>query len=296
MATPLLAPHGEYNMSNVERQMYKSADQSEAEQDDDVVLTTRGGYVRANQETNDQKEDKQIADAANDEGLGKAEKTWASRYANLRKFSAKEKADIENKYQDEIATMRAKLDETTPSGPLLTDEALQQFITDQPDAYNLVNSLIRRESAERDKEIAKLKNTLTEKDNESKRSTAEKALLRRHSNWEDITTSDAFHEWAASKSQKTQDEIYENPDDAGLLSEKIDFYLAETGSSGKTKNNNVNKKAAASLVPTNSGQSVKNSQGRVYKRSEIQNMTQGQYEALEDDLSLAIKEGRIING
>ena len=70
-----------------------------------------------------------------------------------------------------------------------------------------------------------------------------------------------------------------------MLSEKIDFYLAETGSSGKTKNNNVNKKAAASLVPTNSGQSVKNSQGRVYKRSEIQNMTQGQYEALEDDLN-----------
>ena len=49
-------------MSNAERQMYKSADQSEAEQDDDVVLTTRGGYVRANQETNDQKEDKQIAE------------------------------------------------------------------------------------------------------------------------------------------------------------------------------------------------------------------------------------------
>jgi len=173
-------------MSNVERQMYKSADQSEAEQDNDVVLTTRGGYVRANQETNDQKEDKQIADAANDEGLGKAEKTWASRYANLRKFSAKEKADIENKYQDEIATMRAKLEETTPSGPLLTDEALQQFIDDQPDAYNLVNTLIRKESAERDKEIARLKNTLTEKDNESKRSTAEKALLRRHANWDKL--------------------------------------------------------------------------------------------------------------
>ena len=84
-------------MSNIERQMYKSADQSEAEQDDDVVLTTRGGYVKVIQETEEQKEDKQITAAANDEGLGKAEKTWASRYANLRKFSAKEKADIENK-------------------------------------------------------------------------------------------------------------------------------------------------------------------------------------------------------
>ena len=119
--------------------------------------------------------------------------------------------------------------------------------------------------------------------------------MRRHANWEEITTSDAFHEWVSSKSQKTQDEVYENPDDAGLLSEKIDFYLAETGSSGKTRNNTVNKKAAASLVPTNSGQSVKSSQGRVYKRSEIQSMTQGQYEALEDDINLATKEGRIIN-
>ena len=47
-------------MSNVERQMYKSADQSEAEQDDDVVLTTRGGYVKATQETEEQKEQQDI--------------------------------------------------------------------------------------------------------------------------------------------------------------------------------------------------------------------------------------------
>ena len=42
--------------------------------------------VKATQETKEQKEDKQIAAAANDQELGKAEKTWASRYANLRKF------------------------------------------------------------------------------------------------------------------------------------------------------------------------------------------------------------------
>ncbi len=281
-------------MSNVEREMYKSAEQSEAEKDDTIVLTTRGGFIK-DEETEDQKVEREVENAVASEEVGKAEKTWASRYANLRKFSAKEKADIENKYKDELAALRAKLEETTPTGPLLTDEALQQFVEEQPEAYAIVRTLITRESAERDREIERLKDTLTEKDRESKRSKAEKALLLKHPDWEAITTSDAFHEWVATKSQKIQDEVYENADNADLLSENIDFYLAESGLSGKTTNKKIDKKAAASLVSVNSGVTAVNKQGKVYKRSDIAKMTQREYEAHEDDINLASREGRIIN-
>jgi len=153
-------------------------------------------------------------------------------------------------------------------------------------------SLIRKETAKRDQEVARLKKTITEREKETRRAKAEKVLIKIHPNWEELTGSDEFHTWLSKKSKKTQESVYDNEDNGLLVAEVIDFYLSDTGSSVTKKN--INKKAASTLVKTGSPATMKDEE-RTFTRSQIQKMTMREYEELELEIKKAQAEGRILN-
>ena len=58
---------------------------------------------------------------------------------------------------------------------------------------------------------------------------AEKRLMERHPDFDDVRNSDDFHTWAKEQPQSIQDWIYKNADDADLASRAIDLFKKDIG-------------------------------------------------------------------
>jgi|TARA_R100001244_G_scaffold90717_1_gene68844 hypothetical protein len=277
----------------VKREIYKSEAQSVSDAEGDVI-DSRGTFIKATkvEKTDDQLLDEEVKNVQADKELDETEKSYVKRYADLRRYSAKQLKEAEEKYQNDIYALKEKLEATSDGTPLLTDDETNAFIEENPDAYKVVVSLIRKETAKRDQEVARLKKTITEREKETRRAKAEKVLIKIHPNWEELTGSDEFHTWLSKKSKKTQESVYDNEDNGLLVAEVIDFYLSDTGSSVTKKN--INKKAASTLVKTGSPTTMKDEE-RTFTRSQIQKMTMREYEELELEIKKAQAEGRILN-
>ena len=61
------------------------------------------------------------------------------------------------------------------------------------------------------------------------RQDAEKRLMERHPDFEDIRNSDDFHGWAKEQPKSIQDWIYNNADDADLASRALDLFKKDFG-------------------------------------------------------------------
>jgi hypothetical protein len=281
----------------LEQSPYKSAEQIEAEADGSFV-DTRLKHIKANTQsgkTDDQKIEDEVTNARADGKLNKKDRSWAKRYGDLRSYSAKEKKEIEKKHQEELRALKAQLETTSPIGTShMTDEELIIFADKNPEAFRIMQAINQRENADRDRKFSDLNKRLDEKQKETDKAKAKTILITKHPNWEEITKSDAFHEWANEQPMEIQDWVYENSDNGMLLAKAITFYLAETG----TKPNKTRKgKADAAQLVSTGGTSNAEVYGKpIYKMSWIEALDDSEYtDELQADIKLALKEGRVLD-
>ena len=177
-----------------------------------------------------------------------------------------------------------------------TEEELEKFKTDYPDVYEVVETVAHMQSESKAKVLEERLSKLQQREQELIRKDAEKRLMDRHPDFEDIRNSDDFHSWAKEQPEQIQDWIYDNPDNANLAIKAIDLYKLEKGiktsSSKRTSSKSQSTGSAADMVSTKTT-SVNTKEPKIWTRKEINSLSMDDYDKYEQEIDLAVMEGRV---
>ena len=204
--------------------------------------------------------------------------------AKLNEFKSREQELIE-----EATSNRTEY--KAPKSP----EELEEFKNNYPDVYEVVETFAHMQSETKAKVLEERLSKLQERENQLIRQSAEKRLMERHPDFEDIRNSDDFHTWAKEQHSSIQSWIYENNNDADLASRALDLFKKDFGiEPTKTKSSSKQtKKSAADMVSTKT-KSIEPNQQKVWSEKEIAAMSMAEFDKYESEISQAMQDGRIV--
>ena len=217
---------------------------------------------------------------------------YKKRYDDLKKHYDSKLNEFKSREQElieEATSNRAEY--KAPKSP----EELEEFKNNYPDVYEVVETVAHLQSETKAKVLEERLSKLQERENNLIRQSAEKRLMERHPDFEDIRNSDDFHGWAKEQPKSIQDWIYSNASDADLASRALDLFKkdfniqpTETKSSSKKT-----RKSAADMVSTKT-KSIDPNQQKVWSEKEIAAMSIAEFDKYESEISEAMQYGRIV--
>ena len=176
-----------------------------------------------------------------------------------------------------------------------TEEELEQFKNNYPDVYEVVETVAHLQSESKAKVLEERLSKLQERENQLIRKDAEKRLMEKHPDFEDIRNSDDFHGWAKQQPKSIQDWIYKNTGDADLASRALDLFKKDFGIEPvKTKSSSKKTRQSAADMVSTKTTSVEPKQQKVWSEREIAAMSMAEFDKYEEDISNAMQEGRIV--
>jgi hypothetical protein len=224
---------------------------------------------------------------------GNAPRTnYKKRYDDLKKHYDQKLSEFRQREEELQAMAQATIPQYQP--PKSTED-LEAFKQQYPDLYDTVETVAHLRSAEQLNALQQKLSVFEKRELEISRRDAEGMLKSRHPDFEDIRGDERFHEWAKVQPQEIQRWIYNNPDDANLASRAIDLYKMENNiainrkSSGQSRPSKSN---AADMVSTKTT-SVEPQSAKIWTQREIAAMSLDDYDRFEEEIDLAIKEGRV---
>ena len=175
-----------------------------------------------------------------------------------------------------------------------TEEELEEFKNQYPDVYEVVETVAHMQSETKAKVLEERLSKLQERENQLVRQDAEKRLMEKHPDFEDIRNSDDFHGWAKEQPKSIQDWVYNNADDADLASRALDLFKRDIGIdvAPKRSNSKQSNKSAADMVSTKTT-AVEPKQDKIWTEKEIASMSMDEFDKFEKEISQAMVEGRI---
>ena len=175
-----------------------------------------------------------------------------------------------------------------------TVEELEKFKNDYPDVYEVVETVAHMQSESKAKVLEERLSKLQQREQELIRKDAEKRLMDRHPDFEDIRNSDDFHSWAKEQPDSIQKWIYSNADDADLASRALDLFKKDIGMDvpQKEKSSSKTTESAADMVSTKTT-TVEPKQQKIWSEQEIAAMSMNEFDKYEEEISNAMQEGRI---
>ena len=217
---------------------------------------------------------------------------YKKRYDDLKKHYDSKLNEFKSREQELIE--EATKNRTEYKAPK-TEEELEQFKNQYPDVYEVVETVAHMQSETKAKVLEERLSKLQERENQLIRQDAEKRLMERHPDFEDIRNSDDFHGWAKEQPKVIQDWIYSNANDADLASRALDLFKKDFGIDiPKAKSSfKPTRKSAADMVSTKTT-SVEPKQQRVWSEKEIAAMSVAEFDKFEKEISDAMQEGRIV--
>ena len=211
--------------------------------------------------------------------------------------------DLKKHYDSKLNEFKSReqelLDEATSNRPAYkapkSPEELERFRAEYPDVYEVVETVAHMESESKAKVLEERLSKLQERENQLVRQDAEKRLMERHADFEDIRNSDDFHKWAKEQHSSIQAWVYDNNNDADLASRALDLFKKDFGiEPTKTKSNSKQtKKSAADMVSTKT-KSIEPNQQKVWSEKEIAAMSIAEFDKYESEISEAMQFGRIV--
>ena len=175
-----------------------------------------------------------------------------------------------------------------------TEEELEQFKQQYPDVYEVVETVAHLQSESKAKVLEERLSKLQERETEIAQREAEKRLMEKHPDFDDVRNSDDFHAWAKEQPESIQNWIYKNADDADLASRAIDLFKKDLGIEAAPKKTTSKKtKSAADMVSTKTT-SVEPKSEKVWSEREIAAMSIDEFDKHEAEISEAMQQGRIV--
>ena len=216
---------------------------------------------------------------------------YKKRYDDLKKHYDSKLNEFKSREQELIE--EATSNRTEYKAPK-SEEELEEFKNNYPDVYEVVETVAHMQSETKAKVLEERLSKLQERENQLVRQSAEKRLMERHPDFEDIKNSDDFHGWAKEQPKSIQDWIYKNADDADLASRALDLFKKDFGiDAPKAKSSSKpTRKSAADMVSTKTT-SVEPTQQKVWSEKEITAMSVAEFDRFEKEISDAMQEGRI---
>ena len=217
---------------------------------------------------------------------------YKKRYDDLKKHYDNKLNEFRHREQEllEEAT-KNRTDYKAPK----TEEELEEFKNNYPDVYEVVETVAHMQSESKAKVLEERLSKLQQREQELIRKDAEKRLMDRHPDFEDIRNSDDFHAWAKEQPDSIQKWIYSNADDADLASRALDLFKKDIGMDvpKETKSSSRTRKSAADMVSTKTT-TVEPKQEKIWSEREIAAMSMDEFDKYEKEISDAMQEGRIV--
>ena len=217
---------------------------------------------------------------------------YKKRYDDLKRHYDSKLNEFKSREQELIE--EATSNRTEYKAPK-SEEELEEFKNNYPDVYEVVETVAHLQSETKAKVLEERLSKLQERENQLVRQDAEKRLMERHADFEDIRNSDDFHEWAKEQHSSIQAWVYDNNDDADLASRALDLFKRDFGIDlPKAKSNSKQtRKSAADMVSTKT-KSIEPNQQKVWSEKEIAAMSIAEFDKYESEISEAMQNGRIV--
>ena len=216
---------------------------------------------------------------------------YKKRYDDLKKHYDSKLNEFKSREQELLdEATKNRQDYIAPKSP----EELEKFKEEYPDVYEVVETVSHLQSEEKSKDLREKLERLQQREQELIRKDAEKRLMDKHPDFEDIRNSDDFHSWAKEQPTSIQDWVYNNADDADLASRALDLFKRDIGidTVQKKSNSQKSKKSAADMVSTKTT-TVEPQQTKVWTEKEIAAMSMDEFDRHEAEISEAMQQGRI---
>ena len=217
---------------------------------------------------------------------------YKKRYDDLKKHYDSKLNEFKSREQELIEEATSNRTEyKAPKSP----EELEEFKNNYPDVYEVVETVAHLQSETKAKVLEERLSKLQERENQLVRQDAEKRLMERHPDFEDIRNSDDFHGWAKEQPKSIQDWIYSNASDADLASRALDLFKKDFGIDlpKDMSSSKQTRKSAADMVSTKT-KSIEPNQQKVWSEKEIAAMSIAEFDKYESEISEAMQYGRIV--
>lgn len=257
---------------------YKRKNQIKIEQEEKELNDLLEGKIQGEPEVKEEVK-------TDDKPLNREEESFKKRYGDLRRYSQEQ----EKRLQEQIDALKAQLNSSSAALPT-SEEDLEAWITKHPDVAAIVQAMAAREAEKRVKGTEEKLRQIDEDRYELTRQKAEQAIREAHSDFDNIKTSDDFHDWAEEQPKWVQDAIYENSDDARSVIRVIDLYKADKGLTKSAKKQQD--REAASFVKAKGKTNLDDDTGAaVYSESRVAKMSNKEYEQHEAKILEAMRTG-----
>ena len=221
---------------------------------------------------------------------------YKKRYDDLKKHYDQKLSEFKRKEQDMLD--QARVAEPQYQAPK-SQEDLDRFREEYPDLYDTVETVAHMRSQHEVEALRSKLSVIEQRESEIAAREAEAALQERHPDFDKIRGDDGFHEWAQEQPNQIQDWIYNNPDNVTLAVKALDLYKLETGKGQVTQKRRSNRKqpqnSAADMVSTKTT-NIDAKEAKIWTESEIAKMSLDQFDRVEEEIKIAMTEGRVRRG
>ena len=220
--------------------------------------------------------------------LSAEERSFKKRYGDLRRHMQEKEKEWNDKF--EIFEKRMKKESIVPPK---SDEDIEQWAKEYPDVAGIVETIAAKKAQEMFSKADARLQELDKAQSEAERVKAENAIRKSHEDFDELRSSDEFHNWAEEQPKWVQDALYENADDPASVVRVIDLYKGDKGLTKTAKK--AKAKDAASTVTRRTKTSVDvDDANDTIRESDVARMSDKEFEAKSDDINKAIRSGKFV--
>ena len=216
------------------------------------------------------------------------ERTYKKRYSDLRTHM--------NKQAEELKQMKAQLEQVQKEGKVrapTSDESIDAWAKKYPEIAGIVETIAEKKAQEKFKYADERLKEIDEINAQAQRTKAHNEIRAMHSDFDDLRSSDEFHDWAGEQPKWVQDALYENQDDPQSVIRVIDLFKVDKGMDTKGKRQSTKDAASAVRTKRTSKPDNDNPAGHL-KESTVQRMSAEEYESRSDEIMESIRSGKFI--
>jgi len=220
--------------------------------------------------------------------LSAEERSFKKRYGDLRRHMQEKEKEWNDKF--EIFEKRMKKESIVPPK---SDEDIEQWAKQYPDVAGIVETIAAKKAQEMFSKADARLQELDKAQSEAERIKAENAIRKSHEDFDELRSSDEFHNWAEEQPKWVQDALYENADDPASVVRVIDLYKGDKGLTKTAKK--AKARDAASTVTRRTKTSVDiDDANDTIRESEVARMSDKEFEQRADEINKAIRSGKFV--
>lgn len=234
------------------------------------------------------------AGANPEEELNSEEKSWKKRHGDLRRHSSKKEDELKNK----IKELESQVEQSNKANMKFPadEREFNEWITKYPVVSKMVDTLVQKRIIEgngmlegRFDRVKQLEEEIANSKLEREKEKAYREIKKVHPDFDKLVEDDDFQKWIESQANWVQDALWENETDAQSAIDAVDLYKARNNKGKREKEREIENasgsRRSTSEAPTGGSDAI-------YTESQVNKMSQNEYERHEEKIREAIRDGR----